>query len=243
MRAFMLSNGFDEVVDIYDFKGSKRYGWGVSDGDLMTMAEEILKSSREKLFLYVVTLSSHEPFLYPEAVVEADKRFKIQGFENSTKYTDYVVGKFLESVDLNSSIVGLIGDHPPKVKSPYPVPVDRFQVFGLILGGQKGVYSGLSSQIDFVPTLLDMGGVSTKLPAFGFSVLKVEPRRAVMAYRKNFALLTEDSFVLYRPEEKPQQFNLNYQPIENNSSTVEKGLSLLYGAEFLYRDREYRVDD
>jgi len=240
MRSFLLSNGFNEIIDIYDFGGEEIYGWGVPDEVLLKRAEKILKESKKPIFLYTVTLTSHEPFLYPKGKIDINRRFSENSFANSTKYTDFAVGKLLDSLDIDNMAIGLIGDHPPKVKSDRAIPVDSFQVFGLILGSIKGECSQLSSQIDFIPTLLDVAGVSTDLPAFGVSLLQNRVDRAMMTYRKSFAYLKSDHFILYQDGKKPRTFNLNYEEIEQNRDSIDDGLSYLNLSEYLYQKGDYK---
>jgi phosphoglycerol transferase MdoB-like AlkP superfamily enzyme len=88
-------------------------------------------------------------------------------------YADYALGQFLSlarSSDYYDNTVFLVvSDHNSRVKGAHLVPVERFHVPGVILGGsiEPRRVTGISSQIDLLPTLLSLMGVDSQHPAIG----------------------------------------------------------------------------
>ncbi len=74
MRTFFTGNGFQSVIDQYDYQNPEFHGtWGVSDEDLFNKTHERLielNKQGKPYFNLVFTTSNHSPFEYPQGRIE-----------------------------------------------------------------------------------------------------------------------------------------------------------------------------
>jgi phosphoglycerol transferase MdoB-like AlkP superfamily enzyme len=174
MRRFFLNNGFQTVIDQDDFEAPQFVStWGVSDEDLFLKAHEyFIGKGDQPFFSLVFSSSNHKPFEVPAGKVET--RTGPDGPRHTAvAYADYALGRFLElarSADYYANTVFLVvSDHNSRVKGAHLVPIERFHVPGVIIGGsiKPRRISGISSQLDLLPTLLSLMGVDSRHPAIG----------------------------------------------------------------------------
>jgi phosphoglycerol transferase MdoB-like AlkP superfamily enzyme len=193
MRRFFMNNGFDFVVDEDDYEQPVFHGsWGVSDEDLFSRAHaEFSKPRQHPFFSLVFTTSNHSPYEYPEGRIEPYDEDP-HTVNNAVKYADHALGEFFAraraSAYWNDTVFLVVADHNSRVLGAELVPIDRFHIPGLILGGgiAPGVYEPVASQIDLPPTLLSLVGVSSTHPMIGHDLTRAEfadwPGRAIMQY-------------------------------------------------------------
>jgi len=174
MRRFFLNNGFQTIIDQDDYENPQfTASWGVSDEDLFLKAHEhFVGKGDQPFFSLVFTSSHHEPFDIPAGKVEV--RTGPDGpRDTAVAYADYAVGRFLElarSSDYYENTVFLVvSDHNSRVYGDQLIPIERFHIPGVILGGsiEPRRITGISSQIDLLPTLLSLMGVDSQHPADG----------------------------------------------------------------------------
>ncbi len=181
MRRFFLNNGFQTVIDQKDYEDPGFVAtWGVSDEDLFLKAHEYFSTKGDQPFFSLVfTSSNHKPFEIPAGKV-ATRTGPDGPRETAVAYADYALGRFLElarSSDYYENTVFLVvSDHNSRVKGANLIPVERFHVPGVILGNgiEPRRISGISSQIDLLPTLLSLIGVDGEHPAIGYDLTRPE---------------------------------------------------------------------
>jgi phosphoglycerol transferase MdoB-like AlkP superfamily enzyme len=251
MKYFLKSNGYDNVFGKDSFNSNlTKYTWGYSDEDLYNKAINIIKVQQKKpYFLTLLTMSSHEPFDYPKGIIKPYKDAPLQSMQNAIKYSDYALGKFIKNLKkeglLKNTIIGFIADHNENAYDTSDIPVDKYKIASFILADKyknnAKKYDKIASQIDFAPTLLDIAGINVNIPTMGASVLKVERNSAlVLAKRRNFAYLKKDSFVIYKPNTKPQSYDYQLNKISNINKNILEGLSYIRGASYLYENNLYK---
>ncbi|MFC1776427.1 LTA synthase family protein [Pseudomonadota bacterium] len=181
MRRFFLNNGFQTVIDQKDYESPDFVAtWGVSDEDLFLKAHEYFSTKGDQPFFSLVfTSSNHKPFEIPAGKVET-RTGPDAPREMAVAYADYALGRFMDlarSSDYYENTVFLVvSDHNSRVKGANLVPVERFHVPGVILGSsiKPRRVSGISSQIDLLPTLLSLIGVDSEHPAIGYDLTRPE---------------------------------------------------------------------
>jgi phosphoglycerol transferase MdoB-like AlkP superfamily enzyme len=218
MKRFFLNNGFQTVIDENDYDEPEFIAsWGVSDEDLFNRAHEMFDAAGEQPFFSLVfTSSNHEPFDIP-----ANRVMQEPGpegpRETAVKYADYSLGRFFDlarqSGYWENTVFLVIADHNSRVYGEQLVPVNRFHIPGVILGGtiEPRRIPGISSQIDMVPTLLSLIGVSSKHPAIGRDLTRPEysagAGRAMMQFSNLQAYMEGDRIIVLQPDLEPQQFH------------------------------------
>jgi phosphoglycerol transferase MdoB-like AlkP superfamily enzyme len=250
MKYFLKSNGYDNVYGKNSFNPNlTKYTWGYSDEDLYNRAIDIIKKQKKPYFLTLLTMSSHEPFDYPKGKTPPYKDAPLKSMQNAIKYSDYAIGKFIYNLKkeglLKNTVIGFIADHNENAYNKKDVAIDKYKIASFILDSKytnnAKKYDKIASQIDFAPTLLDIAGISTNISTMGASILKVKRNSAILlAKRRNFAYLKEDSFVIYKPNNKPKTYNYNFNKISNINKNILEGLSYIQGASYLYENNLYK---
>lgn len=223
MKGFMLGNGFVDIQDLPTFNNPKFVGsWGACDEDLYNKAHEqfsLLTQQNKPFFSLVFTTTNHSPYDYPHGKIELYNQ-PATTRENTVKYSDYALGKFLEHAKKSDywddTIFVLVADHDSRAYGDQIVPIDCFHIPAVIFGGGISAYEDnqLASQIDLPPTLLSMAGINAYHPMMGNDLTKeVEPhkQRAIMQYHHNFAWLNKDNHaVVFQPNKDVMTFH--YEP-------------------------------
>lgn len=255
MRSFFMGNGFNYVIDQDDYPESAyRATWGVSDEDLFAMADQKFRSYGDQPFFAVVFSSSnHSPFEFPDGRIELYDQQK-HTVNNAVKYADYAVGRFIEQAKQSgywdNTLFLIIADHNSRVYGSSLLPVERFHIPGMILGGpvqQPEVVTTLASQIDMGPTLISMAGVSGEHPMVGRDLTLAEnrhrPGRAIMQFDKVQGYMEGDEVVLLQQDTLPKLYRYrDRQLIEADDAAptlVEKALAYSLFAQVAYAQRLY----
>ncbi len=218
MRRFFANNGFERVIDEKDYVDPAFTGsWGVSDEDLFDRAhEEFEQAGSEPFFAVVFTSSNHSPFQFPDGRIELYDAEK-STVNNAVKYADYALGRFFERARHSSywddTVFLVVADHNSRVYGDELVPIERFHIPGLILGGsvKPDSISTVMSQIDLGPTLLSIIGVETAHPMIGHDLMNPDnrrrPGRAIMQFNTTQAYLEGDRVIVMQRDLPIRQFS------------------------------------
>jgi len=218
MKRFFLGNGFQTIIDENDFKDPTFTGaWGVSDEDLFDRTHDVFSNAGEQAFFSLVfTSSNHTPFEIPE------NRVSVSPYgprETAIKYADYALGRFFDLARQSSywedTVFLIVADHNTDVFGGKLVPVERFRIPGVILGRtiEPRRIPGITSQIDLLPTLLSLIGLSSDHPAIGRDLTLPEyaagAGRAMMQFSELQAYMEEDRVVVLQPDMTPMTFRVD----------------------------------
>lgn len=227
MRRFFMANGFESVVDENDFPDPIFHAvWGVSDEDLFNRAHELFDAKKDKPFFSLVfTSSNHAPFDIPAGRVEPETG-PTAGLDTAIKYADYAVGQFIEKARASqyweNTVFMVVADHNVRVYGDSLVPIDHFQIPGVILGGsiEPRKVSRITSQIDLYPTLLSLIGVGGEHPGIGRDISSEEfydgSGRVMMQGHSIQAYVEDDEVIVLQKNKEPLQYSFD----------LENGLSL-----------------
>jgi phosphoglycerol transferase MdoB-like AlkP superfamily enzyme len=219
MRRFFMNNGFDRVIDKKDYENPVFTGsWGVSDEDLFDRAHmEFSASHKRPFFSLVFTSSNHSPFEYPDGRIEQYDHEK-NTVNNAVKYADYAFGQFIrnakQSKYWDDTVFMVVADHNSRVYGSEVVPVERFHIPGLILGGSvsPAVFEPVASQIDLGPTLLSLISVESEHPMIGHDLTRPEMQefagRAIMQFNGTQAYMEGDQVAVLQKNQPVRQYLL-----------------------------------
>ena len=218
MRSFFLGNGFSQIIDQDDYKSPAFVAsWGVSDEDLLFRAHDEFTEMHKQgkpFFSLVFSSSNHDPYEFPDNRIELYEQPQYT-MHNAVKYADYAVGEFFKKAQKadywNDTLFLVVADHDSRVGGASLVPISRFRIPGLILGGGVDAKRDprVVSQIDMAPTLLSMIGISGSYPMLGRDLTQQTSDwqgRALMQYDKNFALLEGKNVTILQPEQPAKSF-------------------------------------
>jgi phosphoglycerol transferase MdoB-like AlkP superfamily enzyme len=220
MKRFFLNNGFETIIEEKDYQNPVyQASWGVSDEDLLTRAHQLFEETDDQPFFSLVfTSSNHEPFDIPENRVIAESG-EDGARETAVKYADYAVGQFFDLARKSSywdnTVFLVIADHNSRVYGEQLVPIERFHIPGVILGGdiQPRKISGITSQIDMLPTLLSLIGIDSIHPGIGRDLTLPQyadgAGRAMMQFNALQAYIENHTVVVLQPNLAPQTFDMN----------------------------------
>jgi phosphoglycerol transferase MdoB-like AlkP superfamily enzyme len=217
MKRFFLNNGFQTIIEETDFvQPDFRGPWGVSDEDLFKRAhEEFSDAGTQPFFSLVFTTSHHKPFDVPENRVTTEHGPDGRR-ETAVRYADYSLGRFLDMARQSNywenTVFLITADHNSRVYGDQLVPVERFHIPGVVVGGKINArhIPGVSSHIDLLPTLLSLIGVSSTHPAIGRDLTLPEyaagAGRALMQFHALQAFMEGDRVVVLQPDLDPRSF-------------------------------------
>ena len=249
MKGFFLSNGFNRVIDQYDYENPSFLGsWGVSDEDLFDRALAYIEDDHEKpQFILIFSSSNHPPFEYPDGKIDLYENNKATAL-NAVKYADFALGEFLDALEnngaLKKSTVLVIADHEDKVFGSNPVPYERYHIPGFILDPDVADFSvdtRLVSQIDMAPTLISLLGINSANPMIGHDLTNRAEKfhgRAIMQFGENQAYMTDECIVYLQPDKAPM-ITCNSDETLSQSNLVDTAIAHAQFAESSYREQIY----
>ncbi|GAB4347421.1 MAG: LTA synthase family protein [Gammaproteobacteria bacterium] len=255
MARFFLGNGFDRVIDKDDYENPIYFGsWGVCDEDLFNRAhEEFIAYGQQPFFSLVFTTSNHSPYEYPEG------RIAPQGdpntVDNAVRYADYALGHFFDLARASSywddTLFLVVADHNSRVYGASLVPIERFHIPALILGGGVPAeqVKTVASQIDLLPTLLSLAGVEADLPAIGRDLSDPKQRarkgRAIMQYYTTQAYMEGDRVIILQKDREAETYRYREGTLIPESisdvSLMNQALAHSRWPQLAYRKRLYRL--
>ncbi|MDH5621742.1 MAG: sulfatase-like hydrolase/transferase, partial [Gammaproteobacteria bacterium] len=155
------------------------------------------------------TSTNHSPFQYPEGRIEPYDA-ETNTVNNAVKYADYALGQFfaraMASGYWDDTVFLVVADHNSRVYGTDLIPVERFHIPGLILGGsiEPGEIDSVASQIDLGPTLLSLIGIESEHPMIGRDLiapaLAAAPGRAIMQFNSTQAYLEGEQLVVLQKD-------------------------------------------
>ncbi|HEY5585814.1 MAG TPA: LTA synthase family protein [Ruminiclostridium sp.] len=193
------SMGFQQCIDSKSFKMDEVIFLGISDGSFFNQAKDIVINQKTPFYNFMVTLTSHSPFELPERhkQLKLDETLadtKLGGYFQCIKYTDSVLGTFIDELDksgvLDNTVIVISGDHSSvhryfndeiqAIKPSQDWWLDNDNRIPLIIyekgqAAQKIHTTG--GQIDLMPTLLYLLGIDESEYAstvFGRNLLKTK---------------------------------------------------------------------
>ena len=208
--AYARSAGVERLVSREDYEA--RHGkedfdgyWGIWDEPFLQYAGEEMSALPEPFFAALFTLSSHHPFVVPDAY----RDLLPEGLTRNHKcvaYTDNAFRRFFARYAgeewFRRTVFVFVADH---VSSEKFAPVTRtypgnYHIIGFMYtpdGALRGEVGDVVQQLDIMPTVLGLVGSEEPYFAFGRDVLN-EPERPrwSVSYDGKFRALTGEGAVV-----------------------------------------------
>jgi phosphoglycerol transferase MdoB-like AlkP superfamily enzyme len=256
MRGFFLNNGFDRVIDEAAFTAPAFRGiWGVSDEDLVRRANATFVAHGEHpFFALMLSTSNHPPFEYPPNRITLFEE-PPNTLHNAIKYADSAIGDFFRLAEREPyfarTVFLVVADHDTRVYGRDLVPIGRFHIPGLVIapGLAPRRDDGLASQVDLLPTVLDLMGLDVDSPLMGRDLISISasaPGHAFMQYNLTNAYRVGDDVVVLAPYKRPQQFRFEddrLRPAPLAPELVRDAIAHVQVPAMLYRERRYRLPE
>ena len=161
--------------------------WGGWDYDLLMAGHELLKESKQPFLSVMFSVSTHTPWALP-----SDQWKKYPGkndqekFLNTIYYTDWVLGEYFKAVEASSyadnTLFFILADHASG-NMGHPTMRDQYRIPLLVVGPnvEQGIDETLSSQIDLIPTIIDLAGwQKSRYASLGASIVEDRANRSVI---------------------------------------------------------------
>lgn len=196
------SFGWEDIPQLLEYKDKAPFGY---DYDALMFAAEKIKNRKEKNFLAMVfTGITHEPFArtLPQFEKYAGDDWDT-GFKNTLFYADWSIGEFLKKAKedgwFDNTIFIFVADHTSGAKTDSLY--DKFRI-PLVMYAPKilpAVRRNITvSQLDLVPTIYALTGLSVPYTAFGrnmFDKSRENERFAFVSEGVNIGLITPQGAV------------------------------------------------
>lgn len=210
-----------QAIDRSQFPESHRgFGniWGLADEYLYDYALDQMDrdaASGKPFLMHLMTTSNHTPFTFPEGRIDLTR-----GRNGAVKYSDYAVGRFIDMARskpwFKDTVFVIVADHCASSKGRTSLPPENYHIPAILYSpGHIAPHADarLASQIDLVPTVLDLLGMPERTHFMGRSVLHAYPDsgRAFIATYQKLGFLTPDRLVILSPGNKIEDWRLNRQ--------------------------------
>ncbi|QHQ59874.1 sulfatase-like hydrolase/transferase [Anaerocolumna sedimenticola] len=181
--------GFEDFYSMEDLDARDIIGLGISDKSMFKQAVDIFKGEKAPFFSFIITLSSHHPFLIdPEDATlklkEEDTDTKFGAYLQTIHYMDEAFGQFIQELKdtglYDNTVIALYGDHHglnvgmdnnAEIMSNYlgkPYDYDEMLRVPMMIHvpGSKvtRTVSTTGGQIDFLPTIANIMGIDINQP-------------------------------------------------------------------------------
>lgn len=181
--------GFEDFYSMEDLDASDIIGLGISDKSMFKQAVDIFKTQKQPFFSFVITLSSHHPFLIdPEDATlelkDEDVDTKFGAYLQTIHYMDEAFGQFIQDLKAaglyDNTVIALYGDHHglnigmdnnAEIMTNYlgrPYDYDEMLRVPMMIhvpgSGVTRTISTTGGQIDFLPTIANIMGIDIDQP-------------------------------------------------------------------------------
>ncbi len=202
MNAFLRTNGYDEVYAQEDYPAAEVVNsFGVPDAFLFSYALNAINrtaASGKPFFATLLTVSNHPPYVIP-----ADCHTRSTDDEQRiVEYADRAIGNFLAAARrepwYDNTIFVFVADHGKIVGQPDCELPQSYNHVPLIIFGpgvEPSMRDGLAMQVDIMPTLLALLGLSYDYDGFGIDLLS--DSRDMVFYSADDQLVARDSVSCY----------------------------------------------
>ena len=251
MDAYFAGNHY-RPIDRSHFPARHRgFGniWGVADEHLYDYALEQIDrdaASGKPFLMHLMTTSNHTPFTFPEGRIDLSR-----GRPGAVKYSDYAVGRFIEMARakpwFKDTVFVLVADHCASSKGRTSLPPENYHIPAIVYSPAHlapRTDTRLASQIDLVPTVLDLLGMPEHTRFMGRSVLHAYPDagRAFIATYQKLGYLTPDQLVVLSPGGKIEDWRLDAQqhlvaPVPQPDALVSRAIAAYQETARRARDR------
>jgi len=220
MDAYFAGNHY-QPIDRSQFPERHRgFGniWGLADEHLFDYALEQMDrdaASGKPFLMHLMTTSNHTPFTFPEGRIDLKR-----GRQGAVKYSDYAVGRFIEMARakpwFKDTVFVVVADHCASSKGRTSLPPENYHIPAIVYSPAHlapHTDTRLASQIDLVPTVLDLLDLPEQSNFMGRSVLHAYPDagRAFIGTYQKLGYLTPDQLIVLSPGRQIEHWRLNAQ--------------------------------
>ena len=236
MNAYFRGNNY-KVVDRTDFDKNTIQSenvWGVDDESLFENSIKIFdenSKSNKPFFAHIMTTSNHRPFTFPEGKIDLPQGKRA----GAVKYTDYAIGQLIEKAKtkpwFKDTLFVIVADHCASVAGKTKLPVAKYHIPLFFYAPDMlpaGHYTRLASQIDIVPTLLDVLGAQGKEHFYGQSMFvaaaQKQPERAFISNYQQLGYYKNNMLIALSPKKKIEAYKVDPLTFDETPAEIDPAL-------------------
>lgn len=256
MNTYFRSNDY-KVVDRTDFDKKTIQSenvWGVDDESLFNNSIKIFDENTAKtqkpFFAHIMTTSNHRPYTFPEGKIDLPQGKR----EGAVKYTDYAIGKFIENSKnkpwFKDTVFVIVADHCASVAGKSKLPVAKYHIPLFLYAPDMlpaGHYSRVASQIDIVPTLLDVLGTKDADHFYGQSMFTAEadkkPERAFISNYQALGYYKNNTLIVLSPKQKVEAYKIDPLSYDATPTKINEALENEAIAYYQTASRAYKAGE
>lgn len=204
--------GFNKHVSMADFEvNEKTYDtvWGIYDEEVFLRAHDMFAKHDGKFFAVIYSLTSHSPYSIPsDKFRKFDSSQPHADFLNSMIYSDYALNRFFEEAKMadyfKNTLFIITGDHT-EGRSTSRNLYESHRVPALIYAPgivEPGTIDRAASQLDIVPTILDILKINDPFTSWGKSIFD-ETEKPILLSRGDMMLFLDGGHMLLTDLESP----------------------------------------
>jgi phosphoglycerol transferase MdoB-like AlkP superfamily enzyme len=232
MNAFFRGNDY-KVLDRTDFPPESvimENIWGVADEVLYNNALAVLDEttrSGKPFFAQLMTTSNHRPYTYPDGRIDIPSP---GGRRGAVKYTDHALGRFIEDARakpwFKDTLFVIVADHCASVAGKTSLPIMHYRIPIIFYAPDMlpaGQYTRMVSQIDIVPTLLDLLGAKGDEHYFGQSMFEAThlPERAFVSNYQELGYYRDGILTVLLPKQRVEAYRVDPKSYESTPTAID----------------------
>jgi len=209
------------------------WGIGIYDEYLFMKAHEQFEKQSRPFFAVVFSLTSHTPYIVPSVKFRHfSESTPHHEFLDSMRYSDYALGRYFErarkSDYFRNTLYVIMADHTEGASTSDNLYENHWIPCLIYAPGlvEPGRYDRLASQVDIVPTIMDILRMTAKHNSWGVSIFNRGDRRALLS-RGDMSLYMKGPYMMLMDYQGPSSiYNYRENPgVELDSADPEvKGL-------------------
>ncbi len=218
--------GFDDYISEEGYDLNEKFNMGLSDKQFFTQSMKHIKSYKQPFYAFMITLSSHHPYIMPQEYCELtllpeDKGTLVGDYLQSIRYLDSALGIFIDELKecglYDNSILSIYGDHYAIPSSDAPsyrimsrllnhnyYEDDIFKVpFIIHVPGSdiNETIETIGGHIDNLPTMLHILGIENKKSImFGQNLISANTGIVYQQTHMARGSFISDDVILYYPD-------------------------------------------
>jgi len=231
---------FAKIAGYKDYFGKNEYNnpkdddgsWGIWDEEFLQYTAQTMNKKQEPFMATIFTLSSHHPFAIPEKYKNTFKGGDLP-IHRTIEYTDYALKRFFETVQsmpwYKNTLFVICADHTGTSADPYyinkvgnnAIPIIYFKPDSDL----KGKQTGITQQIDIMPSVLDYIHYNKPFFSFGKSIFDTASYFSLTYNSGWYQLLEGDNMIQFDGKQTTEMYNYKTDSmLQNNVVGINKKL-------------------
>ncbi|MCQ2373515.1 MAG: LTA synthase family protein [Phascolarctobacterium sp.] len=253
MNGFFADNGY-KVIDRTDIPKEEIYFdtiWGVADEILFdNVIKELDKQylAHKPTMQFILTTTNHSPYTFPKGSIDAPQKKR----ESVVRYTDYAINKFLKQAQgkpwFDNTVFVITADHNASAAGKISLPINKYKIPCLVYAPKllaPGRNDRLMSQIDIMPTVFGMLGISYTYSSMGYDINKLPEgaERAFIGTYQQLGYVHNNKLVVLEPQNKIKTYQIldydksEYKLLPDDHQEEANAVTWYQGASYLFKNK------